>query len=49
MPWREGDGAVGIGKRLAVMDVRIWTDDPDKPVLRTRTTAHTTRHTTRDT
>ncbi len=21
-----------LGKRLAVMDVRIWTDDPDKPV-----------------
>ena len=21
-----------LGKRLAVMDIRIWTDDPDKPV-----------------
>lgn len=21
-----------LGKRLAVMDVRVWTDDPDKPV-----------------
>lgn len=21
-----------LGKRLAVMDVRIWTDDPEKPV-----------------
>ena len=23
---------VELGKRLAVMDVRIWTDDADKPV-----------------
>jgi acyl-coenzyme A thioesterase PaaI-like protein len=21
-----------LGKRLAVMDIRIWTDDADKPV-----------------
>ena len=21
-----------LGKRLAVMDVRVWTDDPDKPI-----------------